>query len=72
MPALYCLEQDLTVAVMGCVVNGPGEAQHAGLGMTGAGDKVLMFRHGKVIRTVTAAEADGAFQEELEKVREGE
>jgi (E)-4-hydroxy-3-methylbut-2-enyl-diphosphate synthase len=65
---LYSLEKDLTVAVMGCVVNGPGEARHADLGITGAGNKVLIFARGKVIRTIDAAEADQAFLEELEKL----
>jgi (E)-4-hydroxy-3-methylbut-2-enyl-diphosphate synthase len=53
---------------MGCVVNGPGEARHADLGITGAGDKVLLFSHGEAIRTIDAAEADRAFREELEKI----
>jgi (E)-4-hydroxy-3-methylbut-2-enyl-diphosphate synthase len=49
-------------------VNGPGEARHADLGITGAGDKVLIFRRGQVIRTISAAEADAAFEEELERL----
>lgn len=65
---LYALDKDVTIAIMGCVVNGPGEAKHADLGITGSGNKVLLFRHGEVIRTITAAEADGAFREELEKL----
>jgi (E)-4-hydroxy-3-methylbut-2-enyl-diphosphate synthase len=65
---LYSLDKDITVAVMGCVVNGPGEARHADLGITGAGDKVLIFRHGTIIRTIRVEEADAAFSEELEKL----
>jgi (E)-4-hydroxy-3-methylbut-2-enyl-diphosphate synthase len=61
------MDKNITVAVMGCVVNGPGEARHADLGITGAGDKVLLFRHGQVIRAISAAETDAAFEEELEK-----
>jgi (E)-4-hydroxy-3-methylbut-2-enyl-diphosphate synthase len=68
MPKLYGLDKNITVAVMGCAVNGPEEARHADLGITGAGDSVLIFRHGKVIRTIAAACADAAFAEELEKV----
>jgi (E)-4-hydroxy-3-methylbut-2-enyl-diphosphate synthase len=67
-PRLYSLKKDVTVAVMGCVVNGPGEARHADLGITGAGDKVLIFRRGNIIRTLRAEEADTAFLEELEKL----
>jgi (E)-4-hydroxy-3-methylbut-2-enyl-diphosphate synthase len=65
---LYSMKKDLTVAVMGCVVNGPGEARHADLGITGAGDKVLLFRHGEIIRTLNVEDADAAFLAELEKI----
>ena len=70
---LYTLEKNITVAVMGCAVNGPGEARHADIGITGMGDKALIFRKGKVIRTIDAhgmgtEEADAAFEEELKKV----
>lgn len=68
LPKLYALDKDITVAVMGCEVNGPAEAKHADLGITGAGDKVLIFRHGKVIKTITAAEADIVFEEELNRI----
>jgi (E)-4-hydroxy-3-methylbut-2-enyl-diphosphate synthase len=68
LPRLYALDRDLTVAIMGCVVNGPGEARHADLGITGAADRVLVFRHGKVIRTVSPEDAGQAFEEELEKL----
>lgn len=65
---LYMMKKDITVAIMGCAVNGPGEARHADIGITGAGDKVLIFRHGKIVRTVEVSEADQAFNEELEKL----
>lgn len=69
---LLALNRDITVAVMGCVVNGPGEGKHADIGITGAGDKVIIFRQGQVVRTIdTAADtgaADRAFREELEKL----
>lgn len=65
---LYMTQKNITVAIMGCAVNGPGEARHADIGITGAGDKVLIFRHGKIVRTVEASEADQAFREELEKL----
>jgi (E)-4-hydroxy-3-methylbut-2-enyl-diphosphate synthase len=65
---LYALKKRCTIAVMGCAVNGPEEAKHADLGITGAGGKVLIFVHGKVVRTVDAACADEAFAEELEKL----
>ncbi|MDR1098954.1 MAG: (E)-4-hydroxy-3-methylbut-2-enyl-diphosphate synthase [Treponema sp.] len=64
---LYSLDKHITVAIMGCAVNGPEEARHADLGITGAGNKVLLFRRGKVIRTIDAADADAAFGGELER-----
>jgi (E)-4-hydroxy-3-methylbut-2-enyl-diphosphate synthase len=65
---LYALTADSTIAVMGCVVNGPGEARHADLGITGAGDKVIIFRKGEIVRTVSPEEADTVFEEELKKL----
>jgi (E)-4-hydroxy-3-methylbut-2-enyl-diphosphate synthase len=65
---LYTLDKLITVAIMGCAVNGPEEARHADLGITGEGNKVLLFRHGKVVRTIDAADADAAFAEELERL----
>jgi (E)-4-hydroxy-3-methylbut-2-enyl-diphosphate synthase len=62
---LYALDKPLTIAVMGCVVNGPGEARSADLGITGLGDKVMLFQHGKALRTVDAGDADMAWREML-------
>jgi (E)-4-hydroxy-3-methylbut-2-enyl-diphosphate synthase len=60
---LYAMDKNITLAIMGCAVNGPGEARHADIGITGAGDKVLIFRKGLVIRTINAFEADSVFEE---------
>jgi (E)-4-hydroxy-3-methylbut-2-enyl-diphosphate synthase len=68
MAHLYSLKKNSTIAVMGCAVNGPQEAKHADLGITGAGGKVLIFRKGRIIRTVTTGEADAAFKEELDRL----
>jgi (E)-4-hydroxy-3-methylbut-2-enyl-diphosphate synthase len=65
---LYSLDKNITVAIMGCAVNGPGEARHADIGITGAGDKVLIFRQGKVLRSISADEADKVFWEELKRI----
>ncbi|MCX7026859.1 MAG: flavodoxin-dependent (E)-4-hydroxy-3-methylbut-2-enyl-diphosphate synthase [Spirochaetes bacterium] len=64
---LYTLKEPIEIAVMGCVVNGPGEARHAELGITGAGSQVLIFRKGEIVRRVEAADANKAFGEELAK-----
>jgi (E)-4-hydroxy-3-methylbut-2-enyl-diphosphate synthase len=58
----------LTIAVMGCVVNGPAEARHADIGITGAGSTAIIFRHGKIVRRVSFAEALSSFKEEFAKV----
>ncbi|AEF84971.1 4-hydroxy-3-methylbut-2-en-1-yl diphosphate synthase [Treponema primitia ZAS-2] len=68
LDTFYAMDKTITVAVMGCAVNGPGEGRHADLGITGAGNKALIFRHGEVIRTIDAADADTAFREELDRV----
>ena len=57
----------ITVAVMGCVVNGPGEAREADLGLAGGRDKGIIFRKGEVIRSVRGQDALlAAFMEELQ------
>ena len=60
---------DIKVAVMGCVVNGPGEAREADLGVAGGRDKGIIFRKGEVIRSVKGQEALlAAFMEELQQL----
>ncbi|MBQ2551766.1 MAG: (E)-4-hydroxy-3-methylbut-2-enyl-diphosphate synthase [Treponema sp.] len=63
---LLSLKKDVTIAVMGCVVNGPGEGKHADLGIAGGGDKAIIFKKGKIVRTIDAKDADKVFREELE------
>jgi len=68
---LYSLDTNAVIAVMGCAVNGPGEARHADLGITGAGNSIMIFRKGKVIKTLRVkdeTEIDRAFEEELGKL----
>ena len=60
---------DIKVAVMGCVVNGPGEAREADLGVAGGRDKGIIFRKGEVIRSVKGQDALlAAFMEELQQL----
>mgnify|MGYP000922318835 CR=1 FL=1 len=66
--AIYSIRKPVTVAVMGCVVNGPGEARHADIGITGAGDKVIIFRKGEIVRNCDASSADTVFGEELSRL----
>jgi len=65
---LYALNATVEVAVMGCIVNGPGEARHADIGITGAGDSVLIFSRGEIVRRISILEADYAFAEELDRL----
>ena len=56
--------EELTVAVMGCVVNGPGEAREADLGIAGGKGQGLLFRKGEVVRKVPQSELADALVEE--------
>ena len=57
----------IKVAVMGCVVNGPGEAREADIGLAGGRGKGVIFRKGKAVRSVEGeAELLAAFMEELD------
>lgn len=50
--ALKNTEKDITVAVMGCVVNGPGEAREADIGIAGGDGCAVIFRKGEVLRKI--------------------
>jgi len=55
----------LTIAVMGCVVNGPGEAKKADIGITGAGKNAIIFRNGEIIKKVPYSDAVNEFRSEV-------
>ena len=57
------LDRDITVAVMGCVVNGPGEAREADYGIAGGKDKGLLFKKGQVVGTYPYERLCGALME---------
>ena len=60
------------VAVMGCAVNGPGEAEQADFGIAGGKDSGLLFRHGKVIRTLPVDQlVDGLIEEIFKSLHPG-
>ncbi len=66
---LYGSVLPIKVAVMGCVVNGPGEAREADIGLAGGRGRGIIFRKGEIIRSVQGeAELMAAFMEELEKL----
>ncbi len=57
---------DIKVAVMGCVVNGPGEAREADLGIAGGIGEGLLIKHGEIIRKIPEKELLTALKEELD------
>ncbi len=65
---LYAIRKDLTVAVMGCAVNGPGEAKHADIGITGSKNGAVIFKKGKIVANVPVEKALEAFKNELSKL----
>ena len=60
-------EDHFTVAVMGCVVNGPGEARDADYGVAGGKDDGVIFSKGQPLRKVHRDEIFDALFEEIEK-----
>jgi (E)-4-hydroxy-3-methylbut-2-enyl-diphosphate synthase len=61
------LNEEIHIAVMGCEVNGPGEARAADIGVAGGKGIGLIFRSGEVIRKVPEAEIVSAMREEVER-----
>ena len=65
---LQTVNKPITVAVMGCIVNGPGEAKEADIGLAGGKGKVALFRKGEVLRTVDEAVAVEELMKEIEQL----
>ena len=61
-------DKSITVAVMGCVVNGPGEAREADIGIAGGDGVGLIFKKGEIVRKVNESELVAALMEEIEKI----
>jgi (E)-4-hydroxy-3-methylbut-2-enyl-diphosphate synthase len=59
----------LTVAVMGCVVNGPGEARHADIGIAFGKDSGLLFKKGKPVRKVRASRSVQTLLQEIKSLK---
>ena len=62
------IDLDIKVAVMGCVVNGPGEAREADIGIAGGKGEGLLIKKGEIIRKMPESELLGALKEELDKM----
>lgn len=65
---LQGVDKRITVAVMGCAVNGPGEAREADVGVAGGKGEGLIFRHGEIIRKVPENQLADALFEEIDKL----
>jgi len=67
---LHDLPKKLVIAVMGCAVNGPGEAREADIGVAGGQGEGLLFRKGEVVRKVPAEQLANTLVEEALKLAE--
>lgn len=62
------IKKDIKVAVMGCVVNGPGEAKEADIGIAGGNGVGILFKKGELIRKVDESQLVDALMEEIDKL----
>ena len=62
------IKKPLKIAVMGCVVNGPGEAKDCDLGIAGSKDFCVIFKKGEVIKKVPFEKAEEEFIKELKNI----
>jgi (E)-4-hydroxy-3-methylbut-2-enyl-diphosphate synthase len=66
--AVQNITSPMTVAIMGCVVNGPGEAKEADVGIAGGKKAGVLFKKGRVVRKVREAEFASALLSEIDKM----
>ena len=59
----------IKVAVMGCVVNGPGEAREADVGIAGGKNQGVVFRKGQIVRRVAEKDLFNALVQEIERIK---
>jgi (E)-4-hydroxy-3-methylbut-2-enyl-diphosphate synthase len=64
------IKTPLTVALMGCSVNGPGEAREADVGLAGGRGFFLLFKKGEIIAKVSQKDAIPALMAEIDKLLE--
>ena len=69
---LKTLSRPMTVAVMGCVVNGPGEAREADIGIAGGKGEGLLFRKGQIIAKVPEERLTEVLFEEMDRLDKGD
>ena len=61
------IKTPLKIAVMGCVVNGPGEAKDADIGIAGGKDACVIFKNGEIIKTVKLDDVESEFFKEIDE-----
>lgn len=61
---------DITVAIMGCAVNGPGEARHADIGIAGGVGEGLLIKHGEIVKRVKQEDMIQTLKDEILKMVE--
>lgn len=59
---------DITVAIMGCAVNGPGEARHADIGIAGGVGEGLLIKHGEIVKRVKQEDMVQTLKDEILKM----
>src|ERR1700736_2949096 len=67
-PYMAKIKRSITVSVMGCVVNGPGEGAHADIGIAGGKGRGILYKKGQVVKSMDEAELLPAIIAELEKI----
>lgn len=63
------IKKPLKIAIMGCVVNGPGEASDADVGIAGGKDKSVIFKKGKVVMTAENARVVGELKKIIDEMK---
>lgn len=62
------ITKPLKVAVMGCVVNGPGEAKDCDIGIAGSQDYCIIFKNGEILRRIPSKDAEKEFLNEIDRL----
>jgi len=62
------MDKNITVAIMGCGVNGPNEAKHADIGIAGGKQEALLFKKGKIIRKISEKNIVNELIDEIKKM----
>ncbi len=63
---LQTINKNITIAIMGCPVNGPSEAARADIGIAGAKDSAILFKKGKIIKTIPQDQIITVLKQEIE------